>query len=194
MAVSKETKKAVANQLRSQLPLMDIQKTKLVFLSWLKQMKFPGYGKVQSWDDWIFESEEESPDEIPTSGTKVRLSAKLYTATNRYLISILELLEIKSRENYIVCVHTGWKDDELRIRRRIEKEYTGNFNENLRAKHTVWAQNFKNGELFDALNACGAAILARELADEPPADECGTPIKLNFVPNPDFPEKSNSEK
>ncbi|MEE9441527.1 MAG: hypothetical protein V3V99_02525 [candidate division Zixibacteria bacterium] len=194
MSVSKEAKKAVADQLQQELPLMDIEKTRNEFLAWLNQMKFPGYGQVDSWEDWIYLSAEEPSEDIPTSGTKVRLSVKFYTSHNRYLISILEPLDIKSRETYIICVHTGWKDDERRFQKRIEKEYTGEFNENLRAKHTVWAQTFRDGELIDALNACGAAILARELAIEPPSDEYGTPIKLNFIPHPEFPEKNNSDK
>lgn len=176
MAISRKTQKTTAETIGKELPLMDLARIKAELVAWLGQIKFPGYAGIKSWDEHIRVFPSEPTDIKPSEGLRIRLSVTLKTINNRYLISILESYEPRSRGTYFICVHTDWKIRERRLHKRLEEKYRGLFSDDLQARHVIWAQNFRDGELYDGLNACAAAILGNELSAETAPEDDGQPV------------------
>ncbi len=203
MAVSEEQKNVVLDELLQQLPLMDVDAIKAEFVGWLQQVEFP-LGKIENiaeksldniedktggWSKSIkvFPTVEE--DRSLIKGIKVRLSLQLYTEKNRYLITIWESMNPKSREHYILCVNVNWDETELRLQKNLETIYTGRFNRSLRAQHTIWAQNFQAGQLGEGLDAAAVAILSYELKSDPPEPAQELKIEISNIHPTNLPEK-----
>lgn len=190
MAISKEVKDAVVDELLLQLPLMDVEAIKEELIRWLEHINFPPYKEGKNWSEIIklFPTLEE--DKKITKGIKVRLSLQLYTERNRFLITIWESMNPKSREHYILCVNVNWDETEMRIQKNLETLYNGSFNRSLRARHTIWAQTFKAKELSEGLNAAAVAILSHEIKGEPPAPPAEGKIIKRSQPLPtNLPDK-----
>lgn len=189
MTVSKELQNAVVDHLLEQLPLMDVEAIKEEFIAWLEEMDFPLYKEAKNWSEVIKVFPTLDNDKSLVKGIKVRLSLQLYTSQNRYLVTIWESMNPKSREHYILCVNINWDETEQRIQKNLETLYTGSFNRSLRARHTIWAQNFKAGELGAGLYASSKAILSEELQGVPPASPKENRIEIKQVIPPDLPDK-----
>ncbi|MEA2031199.1 MAG: hypothetical protein U9N55_06355 [candidate division Zixibacteria bacterium] len=191
MVIKKELKDAVFNELQKYEPLMDLAKVRKELLDWLQQLPFPGNPDTESWEDNIREFPAQPEDEQLESGIRVRLSLPLLTKENRYLLSIMESLTPSSRNVYIVTVHVNWKDDEWQLQKNVEESYTGHFNDTPKARHAIWAQNFKQDGLGDALTNCALAILGHELIKQPQSDASDKamlnplPTKVSFPKSED---------
>ncbi|MFQ5454426.1 MAG: hypothetical protein ACE5D6_09615, partial [Candidatus Zixiibacteriota bacterium] len=59
-----------------------------------------------------------------------------------------------------------WKDQEWHIQKILDQTYNDEFNDVLKAKHTIWAQTFREHELHEALNSSLIAIMGNELVGE----------------------------
>lgn len=160
---------------------MDLEKTKGELLDWLAQVKFPNYPGKGCWDDCIQTYPAAKGDEKLDEGLKIRLSLLLYTKTGRYVVSLMECLDPTSRETYILTCHMGWKEQERQIQEHLEQSYMGSFADVLKARHTLWVQTFKQGELGEAMDSCARAILGEELVGEPVKKETGE--RLSVTPS-----------
>ncbi len=190
MPTLREMKKQLQAQIDAQLPpLMDVEAMRLEMLDWLAQFKAPESAGISSWEDAIRVSPTAEGDERLTSGVTIRLALPLYTRQNRYMVSVLESFARGSREVYIVTAHVNWKTDEWWRQKNVEQSYKGSFDDVLKARHTVWAQTFRAGELREALTACAIAILSHELVGVPPEKTGGEPVKHAFPMKLDVPEK-----
>ena len=187
MPVSKEVKDAVKRDLLRKQPLMDLPVLKKVLLEWLMQWNRPDNPNSNNWNDLVQEFPADPGDNELTSGTRMRLVVRLATSENRYLIAILESLDPNSRGVYFISVFVNWKEDEYRFQHVVESSYAGHFDGTLKAKHTLWAQTFRQRELLDALNSCAVAILGHELI-VPPIDETPDMVKRRPGEIPSFPE------
>lgn len=177
MPVSKEAKEAVLNQLRKDEQLMDIEGTKQELLDWLAQISFPAYPGAACWEDCLQAFPAAPEEKQQKSGISIRLMLPLYTRENRYLIAIMESLDPASRGVYFLSAHVNWKSNERCLQKALEEAYTGQFDDALRPKHTIWVQTFQKGELHEALNGCALAILAQELVGEARTDNEGEPVE-----------------
>ncbi len=193
MPVSKETQDAVAKELRKSEPLMDIEKYKADFLLWLNQLTFPEFKTATSWEECLIVIPHGDGAQDLEEGVKVRFAITLFTLRNRYLLSVLEHYDPKSRGKYLFTIHINWDETEKRILKRIESQYSKQFDGGLKAKHTIWAQTFGEGELHEALNAGAVAILSNELTNENEKTQSGTPIQKPHYSQPIYAEKTDEE-
>jgi hypothetical protein len=168
--------------------LMDLEAVKTEMLAWLAELKLPVGSTVDSWDSLIREFPAQPDEDNSRAGLRVRLALRLYTGQNQYLISIMENLNPDSRDIYVVSAHVNWKSDERRMQKLVDEGYLGQFNNLLRAKHTLWAQTFRMKELADALNSCATAILANELTPEPAPNLKQKPVARRQPLSPRFPK------
>ncbi|MDH3892265.1 MAG: hypothetical protein OEV49_14400 [candidate division Zixibacteria bacterium] len=187
MPVSKATKSAVKKELLKGEPLMDLAATKEELLRWLEQWPAPG-DKEAGWEEMVREFPAEPEDAKSEKGTCIRLTVRLNTGTNRYMITLLESLDPQSRGVYFATVHVNWKEVEYRRQEAVEQSYAGQFDGSLKAKHNLWTQTFRAKDLAKALNSCAIAILGHELISQPKPAEPGERIPHDLVAPPDFPK------
>ena len=163
-------KQAIVKQHRKDLPLMDVEKVRREVLDWLRQVKYPAGSDGDSWEDDLRVYPPGEGDKKVKSGLKVRLALTLQTARNTYLLSIMECLAPDSREVYILSAYVNWQTNEKRFQEALDRGYLGRFEDVLRARHTVWAQTFRENELHEALDACARALLGNELVGPHPPE------------------------
>ncbi len=148
-------------------PLMDIAAARKELLEWLAPLRLPAGVEAVSWEDLIQQIPTHPEEEKESTGLRVRLALRLCTREHRYLISIMECLDPDSRDVYTVSTHVDWKSDERQMQKLVDEGYRGQFDDLLRARHTLWAQTFREKQLGSALNCCATAILANEMVAEP---------------------------
>lgn len=187
MPVSKEVKSAVEKELLKGEPLMDLLAIKRDLLKWLEQWPVPG-DPDGGWERLVQEFPSESEDAKADKGTCIRLTVRLNTSTNRYMIALLESLDPQSRGVYFATVHVNWKENEYRKQEAIEQSYAGQFDGQLKAKHNLWSQTFRLHETGKALNSCAMAILAHELTAQPEKKESGERIPHDIITPTAFPD------
>ena len=188
MVVSNELKTTILDKLQKSEPLMDVETVRQTFLDWLAQIKLPAFPNADSWDDCLMVYPPSPEEQFLEEGIKIRLSLRLYTSQNQYLISIMECLEPSSRGIYIICTHVNWQKSEWQIQKAVEEKYAGELIDVLKAKHTVWAQTFRYQEFHQALNSCAVAMLGNEFRGEPCNNEpAGTRIEHPTLQTLDFP-------
>lgn len=154
-------------------PLMNIEGVRGDLLDWLAEFRLPSGSQAQSWADLVQVFPAEPEDKEATSGVRIRLALRMATKENQYLIAIMECLARDSRGVYLLSVHVNWKPREQQIQKLVEEHYRGHFDDVLRARHTLWAQTFRDGELSEALTSSVKAILSNELvAQKLPEIDC----------------------
>jgi hypothetical protein len=161
---------------KSTLPLMNVAAAREELLKWLSDLKLPSDSSAKSWDELIQVFPALPSEQQETSGVKMRLALRLFTAENTYLISIMECLERDSRGVYLISVHVNWRVQERQVQKMVEESYRGQFDDTLRAKHALWAQTYRTREFPDALSACFKAILSHELKAGHEPNESATPL------------------
>ncbi len=170
MPISEEVKKTVAKELGHELrkdePLMDINAIKEELLTWLEQIKYPDKTDSDAWEERLTLTPPLPEERKLESGLRIRITFRLFTEKNQYLISIMESLVPASRGNYILSTHVNWQEKERHLQKLVENAYKGQFDDLLKARHTIWIQTFRKGGLFDGLNSCAMAILENELVDK----------------------------
>ena len=189
MPVSKEVKEAVLNELQKDEPLMDIEGIKQELLDWLAQIPFPAYPGAACWEDCLQAFPAAPEEKQQKSGISIRLTLPLYTRENKYLIAIMESLDPASRGVYFLSMHVNWKSNEWRLQKALEEVYTGQFDDALKAKHTIWAQTFQQKQLHEALNGCALAILGQELAGESCTEKEGESVEQVYPTIVRFPRR-----
>lgn len=148
-------------------PLLDVEATRAELLHWLTEMKLPPGSKASAWEGLVQVFPGKPEENSATSGVRLRLALPLATKENKYLIAILECLELDSRGTYLICVYVNWKAPERQMQKLVEEGYRGHFDDVLRGRHTLWAQTFRSGELTGALACCVKAVLSNELVSHP---------------------------
>lgn len=191
MPVSNKLKSAVKKQLLQEEPLMNVEEFRLKMLGWLAQFDFPAYPDARSWTEVLRSFPTLPGEETKESGLKVRLTLYLYTRQCPYLITVIENFNPDSRGVYILSAHVNWKGREKRLQRTLESGYTGKFDDILRAKHTVWAQTFRESEFIEALNSCAVAMLGRELEGQAGRTDDGQPVIRTGPYHATFPQPDN---
>ncbi len=112
-------------------------------------------------------------------GRRLRIAVNLFTATNQYIISVIECLAPSVRGTYIITVHVNWTKHERQVQQAIDESYKGAFDNGLKARHVIWIQSFMENQLFLALDACAVAIFAHELTPFVESDKPqGRPVRL----------------
>lgn len=187
MPVSDETKSAVKSELLKDEPLMDLPAIKKDLLKWLEQWPVPGDSEG-GWEQLVQEFPAEPEEAKADKGICIRLTVRLNTSTNRYMIAVLESLDPHSRAVYFATVHVNWNENELRIQEAVEQSYAGHFDGQLKAKHNLWTQTFRLHELHKALNSCAMAILGHELTAQPEKDDDGERVPHDIITPTAFPE------
>ena len=193
MSQKEQIADALLTELQKDLPLMDVPKVREELNTWLEQLPLPNNSNANSWKELIREFPTQENEKELTEGLKIRLSLKLITPSNNYIISIIESFVPSSRDNYIIAVYAGWKKDEWAIQKQIDELYKGGFEDTIRTPHIIWVQNFVYGKLNEALNSCAIAIMGNEINEEkfPSKDK---PVK-NIIPtNFTYPEKEKAEE
>ena len=178
MPISDNTRKAVLDELKKREPLMDIESIRSELLDWLEQMPFPDYPDVDGWIKCIRAFPADEGEQESGTGLRIRLAVRLFTSHNRYIISVMESLDPGSRGVYILTAHVNWKEKERKKQMMIDRGYIGHFDDVLKARHTIWAQTVRQGELHEGLNACAAAILGNELTGRCLDDVEGTRVTI----------------
>lgn len=165
-------------------------RVKAELLDWLRQLTIPPQMGVSSWEEILkeFPAESDEPDGKPATGMRLCFAVPLHTASNRYVLSILECLGDDARGVFILCAHVNWNDAERRTQRAVQQCYAGVFDDVLKAKHTIWAQTFRPGELAEGLNASALAILSNELITRPPEEDSPHTIPATGSRKVDFPQ------
>lgn len=187
MPVSDETKSAVKSELLKDEPLMDLPAIKKDLLKWLEQWPAPGDVDL-GWEQLVQEFPAEPEEAKANKGICIRLTVRLNTSTNRYMIALLESLDPQSRAVYFATVHVNWKEDEYRLQEAVEQSYAGHFSGQLKAKHNLWTETFRLHEVHKALNGCAMAILGHELTAQLEKREPGERVMHDFITPPEFPE------
>jgi hypothetical protein len=189
MPTKEQLQQAIKDQYQRELPLLDVERMKLSFLAWLAELKLPASTEVATWDDCIKTFPSSDQDKQQDSGHRLGLALRLHTKENQYLIAVTESLNPTDRGVYSLSLHVNWKDQERFQQKILEETYRGAFDDALRARHTLWAQTVRWGDVSDALNACAVKILGNELVAASPQtikteklDRVG-PVIANF-PHP----------
>ncbi|HOP06831.1 MAG TPA: hypothetical protein PLF13_06015 [candidate division Zixibacteria bacterium] len=192
MVVSENLKRAIVAELQRRSPLINIEGVKGEMLDWLAQLKFPYNHSCNQWEDClsVFPPTQEEID--LESGLRIRLSLRLRTRLNKYLISVLECLTPSARGTYIICCHMGWREKERQLQQLVEETYMGSFADVLKARQAIWVQTFHEGELVLALDCCARAMLGEELiGDLEPDDVDGEPLSVRPPMKMDIPERAD---
>ncbi|UCC45023.1 MAG: hypothetical protein JSU65_03620 [Candidatus Zixiibacteriota bacterium] len=176
MVVSDKLKIAAKKQLLKDQPLLDVEHTRLQLVQWLTQAQFPLEPGTASWDECVRTFPTAPDDKEAETGRRIRIVFSLQSKQNSYFISILESLVPENRGVYSLIAYVDWQKHEWEMQSFVNREYEGYFDATLSAKHTVWAQNFKNESFVEALNNTAIAILSHELEPRPPNGRIGTPI------------------
>jgi hypothetical protein len=190
MNTLERVKNAIKAQIKEELsahPLMDVETVKTDLLDWLAELKLPSGCKAASWAELIHVFPAGPEDVERTAGVRVRLALRLDTRDNKYIISIMECLNRDSRRVYLISVHVNWNVSERQVQKLIDEKYRGHFDDVLRARHSLWAQTFRAGELGDALDSCIKAILSNELVAALPQNPEVEPLKHPQTLPPRFP-------
>ncbi len=186
MPISRKTREAVKEELLKNQPLMDLEIVRRDLFRWLEQLPCPD-GLSNGWEDSV-RVFPVAPEEVNlTQGICVRLTLRLNTSHNRYIIALMESLTPTSRGVYFATVHVNWREEEFRVQELLEKTYVGHFDDALKAKHNIWTQTFRIHELFNCLNSCALAILGHELRKRPEKKEIGTSLSHPIITSTDFP-------
>jgi len=192
MPISEEVKKKVAKELGRELnkdkPLMDIDAIRDEVLGWLEQMRYPGKNKRENWESCLVITPLLPEERKVKSGLRIRIRFRLFTEKNQYLISIMESLDPTSRGNYILAAHVNWQEKERQLQKQVEQAYKGQFDDILKARHTLWIQTFRQGELFEGLNSCAVAILDNELVDKSQSQSEAAVFKVHPIIT-NFPDR-----
>ncbi|MFH1688054.1 MAG: hypothetical protein ABIE70_11125 [bacterium] len=167
---------ALLKQFQRDEPLMDTASIKEEFLLWLSAWPHPSGDDADTWEQSLQICDVDPADQEADKGSRLRMTLRLSTAGNRYLIAVTECLDPAGRGNYVLTAHANWKEDQRQLQETLDMSYQGEFIDNLRAHHTVWAQTFRAGELAPALNVASAAILGRELTTQAKPRSRGTPV------------------
>ena len=193
MTQKEQIAEALLTELQKDLPLMDIPGIKAEMMEWLKRLPLPKGTKADGWEQliWVFPSNDNEKELY--EGLRIRISLKLNTTSNHYIISIIESLTPASRNKYIIAVYSGWKKDEWVLQKQIEEKYKGRFDDIISPKNVIWVQNFEAGSLHDALTSCAIAILGHELCERNEKSEI-IPISHPFPSNFTYPEKTEDEE
>lgn len=172
--------------------MMDLSRVTGIVLEWLQYMRIPDNAPYESWEQAI-DIFPAKPDEATLeSGLRLRLCFRLFTRENQYLISILESLHPMSRGVYALTVHTNWHPGEEQLQRAVEETYIGSFDDQLRAHHTLWAQNITYSTLREGLDASACAMLSNELVWREKKVRETTPVEVQRH-QVYFPEKKPSD-
>ncbi len=190
MANKEQIRNTLLNEFRSEEPLMDIKLMRNSLERWLHRWNIPQDSGIVSWNDAINTYPATEEEKQLKAGLRVRIALKLYTRTNRYLISLLESLAPVDRKEYIITAHVNWTDSEKAIYKKVEQTYQGQFDDVLKARHVLWAQNFRISNVEDAITQCVVAILGHELIAEPVDTNKGIPIDHTLTKAPEFPEET----
>lgn len=192
MVVSENLKQAVVAELHRRSPLIDIEAVKGEMLDWLAQLKFPKDHSCNDWEDCLSVFPPSTEEIELESGIRIRLSLRLRTKQNRYLITVLECLARSARGTYIVCCHMGWKEKERQLQQLVEETYAGRFVDILKTRHAIWVQTFREGDLVVALDCCARAMLGEELVGDLMAEEIdGEPLPNRPPAMLDLPEPTD---
>ncbi|MFH2047924.1 MAG: hypothetical protein ABIJ12_00615 [bacterium] len=193
MSQKEQIAEALLTELQKDLPLMDVPGIKVEMMEWLKQLPLPKGTKAEDWDQLIREFPSSNNEKELYEGFRIRLSLKVNTTSNHYIISIIESLTPSSRNKYIIAVYSGWKKDEWVLQKQIEEKYKGRFDDIISPKNIIWVQNFEAGGLHEALTSCAIAILGHELCEGNEKSKI-TPISHPLPSNFTYPEKSEIEE
>jgi hypothetical protein len=177
---------------QAEQPLMNVEAARADLAVWLADLKLPAGSTVKSWEEMIRIFPASPSEQNETSGVKMRLALRLFTAENTYLISVMECLDLDSRGVYLISVYVNWKLPEWQIQKMVEESYHGRFDECLRAKHALWAQTYRQPEFLDALTACFKAILSHELVSAHEPDGAATQISPMLPSAARFPKLDES--
>ena len=193
MVIDENAKEQLLEQLVRTQQASDDEALREEFLLWLEQIPFPGGSESGKWDACLktfprFDDESES---LPPR--QVRFALALHTATNRYIVAVIENSESSSTQEYAVCVYVDWKKDEWHRQKALDTVYRGTFDDHPRPRHIIWAQNFRPGELGEALNASAIAILGHELVGAPATTLDGELIKDLHLTVVDFPSRDQDD-
>ena len=167
---------------------MNVPAMKGDLLRWLKQ--FPAPGDVDGgWEHSVHVFPADPEDAKADEGTCIRLAVRMATATNRYMIALMESLDPQSRGVYFATVHVNWQEDEYRAQETVEQSYAGQFDGALKAKHNLWTQTFRLHDVHKALNSCAIAILGHELTPKPqPKEQQGERVPHHIIVPTEFPD------
>jgi hypothetical protein len=165
----------------------DPESLKQGILDWLAEIKMPAFPEAKSWEDHLQVFRPRDDQEAGDPRFEMRLAVRLYTQWNQYLLSILESHDEAGKPVYAATTHVNWESKDKRLHKVLAEGYTGGFSGGLLAKHIIWAQTFRVGELVDALNCCAVAILGQELVGEPPGDADGEPVTRPHPKPTSFP-------
>jgi hypothetical protein len=172
-------KEALLDHFQREEPLMDTPSMRERIVEWLGNLPYPG-DNDKGWEDCLTEFPSDSEEKKSDKGVKIRFALRLRTARNQYLMSILECLAPSARGNYILSVHVNWDEQERKQQKMLEDTYQDGFDDTLRARHTIWVQNFKEDEIEQALSAGAVAMLGQELIAEPLSDNQEMPVDLPY--------------
>ena len=194
MAKKEQIRDALLNEFQSEEPLMDIELMREVVVKWLDRWNLPQDSQFESWENAINIYPAAENDNRQPYGLRVRIAIKLYTQTNRYLISLLESLAPSDRHEYIITAHVNWTDSERAVCQQVEETYQGQFDDVLKARHVLWAQNFRQKNIEDALSQCAIAILGHELIGHPDESGKGIAIDHTLTHTPEFPKQQETNE
>lgn len=182
--------KQIRKEIRKNAKTLDFDFLKSEFLDWLSEVNFPDYPACQNWIDClkIFPAPSDEFILNNTSGTYLRLALKLYTSNNKYVISVIQCLAPGAEDVGIITVFVNWNQTEKKFQEKLERSYANKFEDILKAKHTIWAQNFRQVEFHEALDKCAIAILGNELKGELVPYKDNHIIKISHASIPQFPK------
>jgi len=194
MPISDKIRDSIKVELLKARPLMDVDRVREEIFEWLAEIKGPVFRDVTTWEKNIKVLPLDDEDKSEVAGRRIRFALHFYTKENQYLITIIENLALSSRDVYIISVIVNWSNKERQNQQMIDQAYTGNFEDTLRARHTLWAQTFQIEELHDALSNCAVAILGNELVEKCESKNNGVPLTDIYPQNVSFPKPSEDEK
>ncbi len=182
-------KEALMDHLQREEPLMDTPTMRDRIVKWLGHLPCPGDDDA-SWENYLKEFPSDPQEKKSSTGVRIRFALRLRTAANQYLLSVLECLAPSARGNYILSVHVNWDEQERKQKKMLEETYQDGFDDTLRARHTIWVQNFKDDELEQALSAGVVAMLGQELIAEESTANQNMPVDLPYPGPTTFPSES----
>lgn len=194
MSISDKIREAIKNELLKARPLMNIERVHEELLQRLSEIKSPAFPDIESWNKNIRVFPPDENEQEESEGGKVRFAVNFYTKENQYLITIIENLGFDSRDVYIISVIVNWSSRERRDQQLVDRAYTGHFEDNLRGRHTLWAQTFQIEELNEAFNNCLAAILGNELVEKKGTDTDSMPLPDIYPHQVSFPDSDENEE
>ena len=187
MADIEGVKSLIKEQFGKDRDVMDSAFLRREVLLVLGDMPCPVGKKRENWEDWLEIYELAPDDKDRDSGLRIWAALRMYTAQNRYLITVLESLNPMDTGVYFATAHVSWREEERQRQERVDKGYKGQFDDSLRHRHMLWAQTFRKTEIRSALMSCLMAVLGHELTPDPPAGTSGEPLKHVVPQRTSFP-------